>query len=140
MTRPCSMGQERYVANETVLKPGEVKYEDGIKIVQPTVKKEKNVYKIILDAIKNNPMKVSDSIVLTGNELCSLIKDLTGTDNIEIQADMDITCCGKQGDYNYIDCIVCIDTDGTRKDFQVAYNKEYRLLQDYKVSFSMVRA
>ena len=43
MTRPCSVGQERYVASEPVLKPGEVKYEDGIKVVQST-KKEKNVY------------------------------------------------------------------------------------------------
>ena len=139
MTRPCSVGQERYVASEPALKPGEVKYEDGIKVVQST-KKEKNVYKIILDAIKNNPMKVNDSIVLTGNDLCALIKELTGAREIEIQADMEITCCGKSGDYNYIDSIVCIDTDDARKDFQIAYNKEYRLLQDYKISLSMVRA
>ncbi len=138
MTRPCYITPPAYPSNETKevaneLKQGEVKYTD-IPI------EEKNVYKLILDAYKENSEKVDDYLILTGDCLCRLIKSLTDAQEIQIEADMDIDCCGKSGKYNFIKNIICIDEKGVRRDFQIVNNKEYRLLQDYRISLSTVLA
>ena len=44
---------------------------------------------------------------------------------------------GKATKYNTIKNIVCITDDGTRLDFEIEYNKDYRLLQDYKISTNL---
>ena len=122
-----------------------VKYVEGdIAVVQPTTpttktreitpNNELNVYKILLEAYKNNPLRINDYIVMAGEDLCNLIKELTGCRSVEIEAEVDINCCSRNTKYNTIKNIVCIDCDGTRLDFEIEYNKDYRLLQDYRIS------
>ena len=95
---------------------------------------EANVYKLLLDAYKNNPIRINDYVIMSGKDLCNIVKELTGAKNVEIEAEVDINCCGKATKYNTIKNIVCITNDGTRLDFEIEYNKDYRLLQDYKIS------
>ena len=75
-----------------------------------------------------------DVVVMAGDDLCKLIKELTGCMSVEIEAEVDIACCGKSTKYNTIKNIICIDFTGTRLDFEIEYNKEFRVLQDYKIS------
>lgn len=124
-----------------------VKYVEGdIAVVKPTTESpptqerginplnEVNVYKILLEAYKNNPLRVNDYVVMAGDDLCKLIKELTGCMSVEIEAEIDVACCGKSTKYNTIKNIICIDFTGTRLDFEIEYNKEFRVLQDYKIS------
>ena len=148
MTRPNISPQVKFfspetntthaTANATInIISDEVKYGEDIKVVKQreiTPKNEKNVYKILLEAYRDNPLKVNNCVVMKGNDLCELIKQLTDSSTVEIEADVDINCCGKDNNYNVIKNIICIDENGTRLDFEVAYNKEYRLLQDYRIS------
>ena len=123
----------------------DVKYvEDDIAVVKPTTstfktreitpENEVNVYKLLLDAYLNNPVKINEYVIMDGEELCALIKELTGAKHVEIEAEMDIACCGKTTKFNTIKNIVCITEDDTRLDFEIEYNKDYRLLEDYKIS------
>ena len=119
-----------------------VKYVEGdIAVVQPTMKKreitpanEKNVYRLIADAYMKNPIKINDYVIMKGEQLCQLIKELTGAKEVEVEAEVDINCCGVPSKYNLINNIICIKDDGTRVDFEIEYNKDFRLLQDYKIS------
>ena len=119
-----------------------VKYVEGdIAVVQPNMKKreitpqnEKNVYKLIADAYMKNPIKINDYVIMQGEQLCQLVKELTGVKEVEIEAEVDINCCGVPSNYNVINNIICIKEDDTRVDFEIEYNKDFRLLQDYKIS------
>ena len=60
-----------------------VKYVDDIAIVTPTEREikednEKNVYKLMLEAYINNPVKINDYVIMKGEDLCNLVKELTG--------------------------------------------------------------
>lgn len=148
MTRPNISPQIKFfspetnttqaTANATInIISDDVKYGDNIKVVETreiTPENEKNVYKLLLDAYRDNPLKVNECVVMKGDDLCELIKQLTEAESVEIEADVDISCCGKDNKYNVIKNIICIDKSGTRLDFEVGYNKDYRLLQDYKIS------
>ena len=93
---------------------------------------------MLLDAYKNNPIRLNDCVIMSGKNLCDLIKELTGSKNVEIEAEVDITCCGKPTKYNTVKNIVCINNDDTRLDFEIEYNKDYRLLKDYNISTHLV--
>ena len=137
-------------ATVNIVPDTKVKYVEGdIAVVEPTPKQisepvmisrginpenEVNVYKLLLDAYKNNPIRINDYVIMSGKDLCNIVKEITGAKNVEIEAEVDITCCGKATKYNTIKNIVCITNDGTRLDFEIEYNKDYRLLQDYKIS------
>ena len=47
---------------------------------------------------------------------------------------MDVSCCGRGSKFNTIKNIICIDENETRLDFEIEYNKDFRILQDYKIS------
>ena len=87
-----------------------VKYVEGdIAVVQPTMKKreittenEKNVYKLIADAYMKNPIKINEYVIMKGEDLCQLIKELTGAKEVEVEAEVDINCCGVPSKYNLI--------------------------------------
>ena len=99
-----------------------------------SVNSDINVYKLLLEAYMNNPLRVNNYIVMNGKDLCELVKRLTGAEQVEITSETDINCCGKPSIYNTIQGIVIVQNDGTRLDFEVSYNKEFRLLKDYKIS------
>ena len=116
-----------------------VKYVDDIAIVTPTEREikednEKNVYKLMLEAYINNPVKINDYVIMKGEDLCNLVKELTGVKDVEIQAEVDINCCGVPTKYNTITNIICVKEDGSRVDFEIEYNKDFRLLKDYRIS------
>ena len=125
-------------ATVNIVPQQDVKYvDDDIAVVKAreiTPENEKNVYKMILDAYIQNPIKINDYVVMKGNDLCDLIKEITGVKEVEIEAEMDINCCGKPSKYNLIKNIICITDMGTRLDFEIEFNKDYRLLQDYRIS------
>ena len=123
-----------------------VKYVEGdIAVVEPnmpppvqnrgiTPENEVNVYKLLLDAYVNNPLRLNDYVIMAGDELCQLIKELTGARTVEIETEVDVKCCGRASKFNTIKNIVCINEDGTRLDFEIEYNKDFRILQDYRIS------
>lgn len=116
-----------------------VKYVDDIAIVTPTEREikednEKNVYKLMLEAYINNPVKINDYVIMKGEDLCNLVKELTGVKDVEIQAEVDINCCGVPTKYNTITNIICVKEDDSRVDFEIEYNKDFRLLKDYRIS------
>ena len=117
--------------------------EDDIAVVEPspqfktreiTPENEVNVYKLLLDAYIRNPIKVNDYVIMDGEELCALVKELTGSKNVVIEAEVDIACCGKTTRFNTIKNIICITHDDVRLDFEIEFNKDYRLLEDYRIS------
>lgn len=135
-------------ATVNIVPDAKVKYvEEDIAVVEPTAplisrginaNNATNVYKMLLDAYKNNPIRLNDCVIMSGKNLCDLIKELTGSKNVEIEAEVDITCCGKPTKYNTVKNIVCINNDDTRLDFEIEYNKDYRLLKDYNISTHLV--
>lgn len=92
------------------------------------------VYELLLKAYINNPLRLNQYVVMSGDELCALIKELTGVKSVEIEAEVDISCCGRPSKFNTIKNIICINEFGTRLDFEIEYNKDYRLLEDYRIS------
>ena len=133
-------------ATVNIVPDSKVKYVDGdIAVVEPTMPppvqsrgittdNELNVYKLILDAYVNNPLRMNEYVIMTGDDLCQLIKTLTGARSVEIEAEVDVKCCGRASKFNTIKNIVCIDDVGTRLDFEIEYNKDFRILQDYRIS------
>ena len=158
MTTPWRMPQIKVLTSEknnpyasatatvNIVPDSKVKYvEEDIAVVEPnmpppvqsrgiTTENETNVYKILLDAYIKNPLRYYDYVIMSGGDLCNLIKELTGAKVVELEAEIDIKCCGKASKFNTIKNIVCIDETGTRLDFEIEYNKDYRILQDYRIS------
>ena len=158
MTTPWRMPQIKVLTSEknnpyasatatvNIVPDSKVKYvEEDIAVVEPnmpppvqsrgiTTENETNVYKILLDAYIKNPLRYNDYVIMSGGDLCNLIKELTGAKVVELEAEIDIKCCGKASKFNTIKNIICIDETGTRLDFEIEYNKDYRILQDYRIS------
>lgn len=159
MTTPWRMPQIKVLTSEknnpyasatatvNIVPDSKVKYvEEDIAVVEPNMPapavqerginpdNEVNVYKLLLDAYIKNPLRVNDCVIMNGTDLCNLIKELTGAREVEIESEVDIKCCGKASKFNTIKNIVCIDCDGTRLDFEIEYNKDFRILQDYRIS------
>ena len=160
MTTPWRMPQIKVLTSEknnpyaaatatvNIVPDANVKYvEDDIAVVQPTMPPPEpvmcrgitpdnasNIYKLILDAYVKNPLRLNEYVVMTGEDLCALIKELTGSKRVEIEAEMDVSCCGRGSKFYTIKNILCIDENETRLDFEIEYNKDFRLLQDYKIS------
>ena len=158
MTTPWRMPQIKVLTSEknnpyasatatvNIVPDSKVKYvEEDIAVVEPnmpppvqsrgiTTENETNVYKILLDAYIKNPLRYNDYVIMSGGDLCNLIKELTGAKVVELEAEIDIKCCGKASKFNTIKNIICIDETGTRLDFEIEYNKDFRILQDYRIS------
>ena len=158
MTTPWRMPQIKVLTSEknnpyasatatvNIVPDSKVKYvEEDIAVVEPnmpppvqsrgiTTENETNVYKILLDAYIKNPLRINDYVIMSGGDLCNLIKEITGAKLVEIEAEIDIKCCGKASKFNTIKNIICIDETGTRLDFEIEYNKDFRILQDYRIS------
>ena len=158
MTTPWRMPQIKVLTSEknnpyasatatvNIVPDSKVKYvEEDIAVVEPnmpppvqsrgiTTENETNVYKILLDAYIKNPLRYNDYVIMSGGDLCNLIKELTGAKVVELEAEIDIKCCGKASKFNNIKNIICIDETGTRLDFEIEYNKDFRILQDYRIS------
>lgn len=126
--------------NMTINREVEVKYGeepcDDITVIKPTfiIPNEAKVYKAMCDAYVRNPTKINNFVIMKATDLANLIKLLTDVKEVQVEEDIDITCCSKQTNYNTVSGIVCIREDGTRVDFEIEYNKQYRLLYDYKIS------
>ena len=158
MTTPWRMPQIKVLTSEknnpyasatatvNIVPDSKVKYvEEDIAVVEPnmpppvqsrgiTTENETNVYNILLDAYIKNPLRYNDYVIMSGGDLCNLIKELTGAKVVELEAEIDIKCCGKASKFNTIKNIICIDETGTRLDFEIEYNKDFRILQDYRIS------
>ena len=157
MTTPFRLPQIKVLTSETnkssadvkntatatvnIVPDASVKYvEDDIAVITPTTTREitpdneVNVYKLLLEAYKKKKKKIMDCVIMTSSGLCQLIKEITGVKLVEITAEADVSCCGIASKYNTIQGIVCIMDDDTRVDFEVSFNKDYRLLKDYMIS------
>ena len=131
----------KYVEDDiAVIEPTRFASRSDGSVITPTTTREitpdneVNVYKLLLEAYKNNPLKIMDCVIMTSSGLCQLIKEITGVKLVEITAEADVSCCGIASKYNTIQGIVCIMDDDTRVDFEVSFNKDYRLLKDYMIS------
>ena len=94
------------------------------------------ILKLILDAYVNNPLIVNSYVIMQNDKLLNLVKTMTNADSVELDLSTDVSCCGKPTKYNYIGSIVIVK-DNSRNDFKISYNKEYRLLKDYRISTKM---
>ena len=85
-------------ATVNIVPDTKVKYVEGdIAVVEPTPRGinpenatlegraaysgEVNVYKLLLDAYKNNPIRINDYVIMSGKDLCNIVKELTGAKN-----------------------------------------------------------
>ena len=82
-----------------------------------------------LEKRKMDVIRLIDEKGLLNPELEAQI--LAATKLVEIEAEVDIKCCGKASKFNTVKNIVCIDETGTRLDFEIEYNKDYRILQGW---------
>ena len=113
------------------------KYPDDVVVVKPEIPEEKakDVYKLILEAHMNNPIRGTNQVVIMSmSNLAKLVQELTDCKEVQITSVVDVECCGKPTKYNTIGQIVCITENDVRVDFEIEYNKEWRLLKDYRIS------
>ena len=95
------------------------------------------VYKMMLEAYKNNPLHINDYIVLTEERLVELVMELTEADKVELSISADIACCGPISKITYLEGIIVTKNDSS-KDFKIGYNEEYRFLDSYRISAEFV--
>ena len=139
LTSECNNSSATASATVNIIPEGSVKYGEEV-VVKPKkeIQEEKNIYKLILDAHIKNPIRINNKVVMNGASLCKLIKDITGTNNVEITAEEDVNCLGKASKYLEITNIICIGEYSIRTDFDRKYNKEYRLLKDYNICLDFI--
>lgn len=95
------------------------------------------ILKLMLEAYKNNPLHINDYIVLSGEKLAELVRELTNANEVQLQISADITCCGSASKSQYLDGIV-VKKDDKLTDFKIGYNEEWNFLNGYRISTDFI--
>ena len=95
------------------------------------------ILKLMLEAYKNNPLHINDYIVLAGDKLAELVRELTDANEVQLQISADIACCGSASKSQYLDGIV-IKKDDKLTDFKIGYNEEWNFLNSYRISSDFI--
>ena len=95
------------------------------------------ILKLMLEAYKNNPLHINDYIVLSGEKLAELVRELTNANEVQLQISADIACCGSASKSQYLDGIV-VKKDDKLTDFKIGYNEEWNFLNSYRISTDFI--
>ena len=93
----------------------------------------------LLTIVENNPLIINKLIVASIEDLASLIKLLTGADNVQINTNNDIECgCLKDLDFVAVDKIYIVKGSETL-NFKYSFPDANKILDDHHVSVKLVR-
>lgn len=102
-----------------------VKYEEKVS--------ELDLLKRILRLYLTNIMRIDGKLVLKSDDIIDLIKFITFADEVNINVDYEINCCGKSKGLNSISKILIIK-NGATVDMKYKFNEEYNSLLNYGIS------
>ena len=93
----------------------------------------------LLTIVENNPLIINKLIVASIQDLASLIKLLTGADNVQINTNNDVECgCLKDLDFVAVDKIYIVKGSETL-NFKYSFPDANKILDDHHVSVKLVR-
>ena len=93
----------------------------------------------LLKIVESNPLIINKLIVASIEDLASLIKLLTGADNVQINTNNDVECsCLKDLDFVSVDKIYIVKGNETL-NFKYSFPDANKILDDHHVSVKLVR-
>ena len=127
-TQPSATGESPDSSSLTV------KYEEKA-LARDEVVSELELLKRILRLHLTNMVKIDGRLVLKSDDLIDLIKYMTSADEVSINVDYEINCCGSSKGLNSISKILIMKSE-TVVDMKYKYNEQYNSLLTYGISLS----
>jgi hypothetical protein len=92
--------------------------------------------KALLQLYSSNILRINGDLILKNEELISIVKLATDADDVIIELDFEVNCCGTDKGLNYLKRINCVHGEVVT-DFRFKYNAQFSILRKYKISLDI---
>jgi IS5 family transposase len=92
--------------------------------------------KALLELYSSNVLRLNGDLIVKNVELIEIVKLATDADDVIIELDFEVNCCGSDKGLNYLKRINCVHK-GATTDFRYNYNIQFNILRKYRVSLDI---
>jgi hypothetical protein len=92
--------------------------------------------KALLQLYSSNILLINGDLILKNEELISIVKLATDADDVIIELDFEVFCCGTDKGLHFLKRINCVH-DEVVADFRFKYNIQFNILRKYKTSLDI---
>jgi hypothetical protein len=88
--------------------------------------------KALLELYSSNVLRLNGALIVKNVELIKIVKLATDADDVIIELDFEVNCCGSDKGLNYLKRINCVHK-GVTTDFRYNYNIQFNILRKYRI-------
>jgi hypothetical protein len=135
--------------SEATIEPQPTEHLPETKAEYPKIIKEPHVIqdpespellKALLELYSSNVLRLNGDLIVKNVELIEIVKLATDADDVIIELDFEVNCCGSESGLNYFKPINCVHK-GVTTDFHYNYNTQFNIqfniLRKYRVSLNI---